>query len=312
MSQAPVILLAGPTASGKTAAAIDLMADWPVEIVSVDSAMVFRGLDIGSAKPDAKTLRIAPHHLIDIRNPEENYSAAEFARDAVQVMREITARGNIPLLTGGTNLYFRALTGGLHLMPAADPETRAVIEAQASERGWPAMHAELAEVDPEAAARITPADRQRIQRALEVYRVSGQPLSVWHDQAASLVDTSPWRFLWLALIPGDRAALHERIATRLADMLEAGFVDEVRCLRDRPNLAAEMPSMRAVGYRQVWGYLDGQYDLETAAHKALVATRQLAKRQLTWLRNQSRFQVIEPLDIHRSDRISESVAEFLG
>ncbi len=306
------VMLAGPTASGKTAAALALARRFPIEIISVDSTQVFRGLDIGSAKPEREVLQSVPHHLIDIRDPEETYSAAEFTKDALRLMHEIRGRGAIPLLSGGTNLYYRALAGDLQVLPDSNDNVRASIEADAKARGWPAIHQDLQAVDPQSAARIGPNDRQRIQRALEVYRVSGRSMTAWHQDAAPLADTSEWAYLWLALMPADRAALHARIAHRLDDMFAAGLLDEVASLRQRPGLMRDMPSVRSVGYRQLWHHLDGDYDLETAREKALAATRQLAKRQLTWLRNDHRYQFVEPLDKARDDRISATVEEFFA
>ena len=284
----PYIALAGPTAAGKTAAALAIAQRWPVEIVSVDSALVYRGMDIGTAKPDAAERAAAPHHLIDIRDPREAYSAAEFAADARRLITEIHARGALPLLAGGTMLYFKALFDGLAAMPAADPEVREALSAQAQAQGWPALHAELARVDPATAARLAPHDAQRIQRALEVWRVSGRPLSQWHaEQASTQPGLAP--ALLLTLEPADRAWLHARIALRFDQMLAAGFIDEVRGLRARGDLSPELPSMRCVGYRQAWEWLDAEaagrpQPLAQLRERGIAATRQLAKRQLTWLR----------------------------
>jgi tRNA dimethylallyltransferase len=275
----------GPTASGKTALAVELVKRYPMEIISVDSALVYRGMDIGTAKPDAELLAVAPHHLIDIRDPAEPYSAAEFRQDALQAMAEIYARQHIPLLVGGTFLYFRALQQGLSDMPAADPEIRASLKAEAQRDGWQSLHARLAAVDPDAAARIKPTDPQRIQRALEVYLQSGQPLSAFYQQPTR--EEFPYRLLKLALIPGNRTLLHERIEARFRQMLAEGLLEETRTLFDRGDLHAELPAMRAVGYRQVWDYLSGQLAYKTMAEQAIIATRQYAKRQLTWLRGES-------------------------
>lgn len=272
----------GPTAAGKTSLAVSLVQRLPLEIISVDSALVYRGMDIGTGKPDAATLALAPHHLLDIRDPTDAYSAAAFRRDALVLMDAITQRGNIPLLVGGTMLYFRALLRGLDDLPQADPVLRAQIEAAAAEQGWPALHAELAQCDPETAARLQPTDAQRIQRALEVFRLSGQPLSA---QLTAMHDELPYRVLQLALIPSDRAVLHQRIAVRFDAMLADGLVEELRALRQQWALHPQLPAMRCVGYRQAWAYLDGEIDRTTLREQGLAATRQLAKRQHTWLRS---------------------------
>jgi tRNA dimethylallyltransferase len=287
------IALMGPTAAGKTALAVDWARHLRTEIVSVDSALVYRGLDIGSAKPDAATRALAPHRLVDIRDPHEIYSAADFARDALAAMHELAATGRVPQLAGGTGLYFRALQHGLSAMPEADAPTRAAIEAQARERGWAALHAELVAVDPVAGARIHASDPQRITRALEVFRVSGKPLSQW--QATSRRRPFPFRVLKLVLAPADRAVLHARIDARFDAMLAAGLLDEVRALRADPRLHADLPALRAVGYRQAWEFLDGQVDHATFRARAVAATRQLAKRQLTWLRGELDARWLDPL-----------------
>jgi tRNA dimethylallyltransferase len=283
------LCLAGPTASGKSAAALAIAAALAprraVEIVSVDSALVYRGMDIGTAKPSAAERAAVPHHLIDIVDPAERYSAARFVADASAAIAAIRRRGSVPLLVGGTMLYFKALFDGLDALPEADASVRADIDARAQHAGWPALHAELAAVDPPTAARLAPNDSQRIQRALEVHRVSGRPLSAWHSPPNGF--TPPL----IALEPNDRAWLHARIGERFAAMLAAGFVDEVRRLRARPDLHANLPSMRAVGYRQAWSALDGD-DLGPLAASAGAATRQLAKRQLTWLRSMPWRQVV--------------------
>ena len=272
----------GPTASGKTVAALALAARFPVEIISVDSAQVYRDMDLGTAKPSAAERAAVPHHLIDILDPTQSYSAAQFRTDAVRLMREINARGRIPLLTGGTMLYFKALREGLSDLPEADAKVRAALDAEAKERGWPALHAELAQVDAPAAARLKPNDSQRIQRALEVFRVTGKPMSAL--QGARIADSLPVRFMPVALIPSDRAVLHQRIEQRFAAMLAAGLVDEVAGLQKKYVLNADLPSMRCVGYRQAWEHLAGAYDRATLRDRGIYATRQLAKRQLTWLR----------------------------
>jgi tRNA dimethylallyltransferase len=278
----PALLLLGPTASGKTASALALAAALPVEIISVDSALVYRDMDIGTAKPTPAELAACPHHLIDIVSPEEAYSAARFRADALRIMDEIAARGRIPLLAGGTMLYFKALREGLSDLPPADATLRADIDRAAAERGWPALHAELAALDPDAAARLEPTDAQRIQRALEIVRLTGRPLA--ESYARRAMAAPPWRLLPIALAPSDRGVLHARIEQRFDQMLAAGLLDEVRRLRARYRLDLGMPSMRCVGYRQAWEHLDGLYDLDTLRCKGIAATRQLAKRQLTWQR----------------------------
>jgi tRNA dimethylallyltransferase len=275
------LLLAGPTASGKTAVALALAERLPLEVISVDSALVYRGMDIGTAKPTAAERATVPHHLIDIRDPLDAYSAAMFAADAQRLAAEIRGRGRLPLLVGGTMLYVKALRDGIDAMPSADPAVRAALDARAAAEGWPALHAELARVDPATAARLAPADSQRIQRALEVWRVSGRPLSAWH-RAQPGTGHADWPLV--ALEPGSRAWLHQRIADRFDAMLAAGFVDEVHALRARGDLHPGLPSMRCVGYRQAWAALD-QGDLAPLRETGVAATRQLAKRQLTWLRS---------------------------
>lgn len=276
------IALMGPTASGKTALAVDWCQRLGTEVISVDSALVYRGLDIGAAKPDAATRALAPHHLVDVRDPHEVFSAADFAREALPPMQALAGRGRVPLLVGGTGLYFSALLDGLSELPEADPVVRAAIAAEAAERGWPALHAEMAAVDPAAGKRIKPGDSQRITRALEVWRLSGRPISEW--QQAGAPRRFPFRVLRLVLAPSDRAVLHERIERRFDQMLAGGFLDEVRRLRADPRLHPDLPSMRAVGYRQAWAHLEGRTDASTFREQAIAATRQLAKRQLTWLR----------------------------
>ncbi|MFY7856170.1 MAG: tRNA (adenosine(37)-N6)-dimethylallyltransferase MiaA [Rubrivivax sp.] len=283
MSPPPVVALVGPTASGKTAAALALAARLPLEIVSVDSALVYRGMDIGTAKPSPAERAATPHHLIDLLEPTEAYSAARFADEAAQCIEAIHARGRAALLVGGTMLYLKALRDGLSAMPPSDPALRAALDAEARERGWPALHAELARLDPVTAARLAPADAQRIQRALEVVRATGRPLSAW--QADGPAAARPPRPLTVvALEPASRAWLHERIAQRFDAMLAAGFVDEVQTLRARGDLHPGLPSMRCVGYRQAWEALDAG-DLSPLRERGIAATRQLAKRQLTWLRS---------------------------
>jgi tRNA dimethylallyltransferase len=275
----------GPTACGKTRVAVELAQDFPVQIISVDSALVYRGLDIGSGKPDQATLARAPHRLIDIRDPAEPYSAADFRTDALTEINAALGAGKIPLLVGGTMLYFKALRDGLAEMPPASPEVRARILQMAEKEGWSAVHRRLQEVDPVAARRIHPNDPQRLQRALEVYEISGRPLSELHlEKPAGDAPDLPCKLIFLAMLP-ERAALHDAIARRFHMMLKEGFIDEVSSLRARMDLNVDMPAMRSVGYRQVWEYLDGKCDYATMIDKAIAATRQLAKRQYTWLRS---------------------------
>ena len=286
-SHPPALFIMGPTASGKTDLAIALMDHLPVELISVDSGQIYRGMDIGTAKPDAETLARAPHRLIDIRDPDERYSAAEFRDDALREMQDITDSGKIPLLVGGTMLYYRALEYGLSPMPAADDVLRAKLEAQAAETGWQAMHDRLAAVDPDAAARIHPNDPQRIQRALEVYELTGSTMTEHH---AREVETDfPYQLLKLSITPPQRDILHERIARRFRTMMEQGFLAEVEALYNRGDLDLETPSVRTVGYRQLWQYVSGQCSLEESIERGIIATRQLAKRQLTWLRGDETF-----------------------
>ena len=293
------IALMGPTASGKTALALDWAQRFGGEIVSVDSALVYRGLDIGAAKPSVEERAAVPHHLIDVRDPWQPYSAAEFAHDARAAVDDIVARGRLPILAGGTGLYFRALLQGLSLMPEADPATRAQLETEAAARGWAAMHAELAAVDPAAAARIHVNDPQRIQRALEVYRLSGRCISDWQREAAAASQRFPCRVLKVAVAPQDRAVLHARIERRFEAMLAAGFLDEVRALRALPHLREhpaplDLPALRAVGYRQAWEHLEGVLSADEFRDRAIFATRQLAKRQLTWLRGDPALPWFDP------------------
>ena len=297
----PAILLMGPTAAGKTGIALHLATRLKVEIVSVDSAQVYRHMDIGTAKPHRETLAAVPHHLIDVLDPSDRYSAASFCADASQALAEIQARGNIPLLVGGTMLYFKAFREGLSQLPAADPHTRGVIDEMAEVSGWPALHAELDRVDPVTAARLQPTDAQRIQRAREVYYLTGQPLSTLI--ARGRTGPAPYRTIPIALEPSDRTILHERIAQRFEAMLELGLIGELRMLRERFELDPSLPSMRSVGYRQVWQYLEGEFGLATLREKGAAATRQLAKRQLTWLRSWG--------DARRFDCLAEDLATQL-
>jgi tRNA dimethylallyltransferase len=309
----PCWAIAGPTASGKTALSLAIAQRWPVEIISVDSALVYRGMDIGTAKPNAAELAQVPHHLIDIRDPLHAYSAADFVRDATALITDIQTRGRMPLLVGGTMLYFKALMDGLSDMPTANPEVRADIDARAQAQGWPALHAELAVIDPTTAQRLAPNDSQRIARALEVFAISGQPLSQWHAQTRQ--HTSPLRpDRLIALEPNDRAWLHTRIAQRFETMLTQGLVDEVRALRARGDLHPDLPSMRCVGYRQCWDMLDGcqdqpqASDLQTLRETGVSATRQLAKRQLTWLRSMPKRQAVACEDPTAAAQVLDLIA----
>jgi tRNA dimethylallyltransferase len=305
----PVIALMGPTASGKTGLAVQLLEEFPCDIISVDSALVYRGMDIGTAKPDAETLQRAPHRLIDICDPAEAYSAARFREDALREISAIHADGRIPLLVGGTMLYFRALLDGLSELPAADVEIRAALEQQAAELGWPAMHSELGRLDPEAAQRINPNDPQRIQRALEVFRITGQPISVLQGKAKSA--GAQFRVLKLIVCPSERTVLHARIEQRFSQMIEAGFVDEITSLFQRPGLNSSLPSMRAVGYRQAWQWLEGQLGDAEWQEKAIIATRQLAKRQLTWLRREKDAMWYDLQREGACEQVIEAVREFV-
>ncbi|MCM2289111.1 MAG: tRNA (adenosine(37)-N6)-dimethylallyltransferase MiaA [Sulfuritalea sp.] len=310
MALPPAILLIGPTASGKTALAFELATRFPCDIVSVDSAQVFRDMNIGTAKPDAATLARFPHRLIDLITPEERYSAAQFRADALREMESISAAGRIPLLVGGTMLYVKALREGLAELPQADAALRAQIDAEAAAQGWPALHAELARHDPETATRLKPTDAQRIQRALEVVRLSGRTLgSFFAEQAASAL---PFRMLNLTLVPSDRAVLHTRIAERFAAMLAAGLVDEVKALRAKYRLDAGLPSMRCVGYRQAWEMLEGELPAKELRERGIYATRQFAKRQLTWLRSMEGLELVDPLDSQSTATVIAAVERHLG
>jgi tRNA dimethylallyltransferase len=304
------LFLMGPTASGKTALACALSERFPLGLISVDSALVYRGLDIGTAKPDATTLARYPHALIDIRDPAEPYSAADFSVDAQGAMERVHQAGKIPLLVGGTGLYFRALQRGLSSLPEANADIRAQLAEEAAAIGWDGMHQRLAELDPPAAERIKPNDAQRIQRALEVIALTGQPLSV--QQQGGRGQPFPWRVLKLALLPEDRAPLHARIAQRFEAMLEHGLLDEVRALRQRGDLRPDLPAIRAVGYRQAWEHLDGLYDRAELRDRGVFATRQLAKRQITWLRGELDARPLDPDKSGLLERASEALSLFLG
>ncbi|KAB7772442.1 tRNA (adenosine(37)-N6)-dimethylallyltransferase MiaA [Xanthomonas maliensis] len=307
------LALMGPTASGKTALALEVAQRWNGEIVSVDSALVYRGLNIGAAKPDAAMRAAVPHHLIDLRDPWQVYSAAEFAHDARQAIAQIVARGKLPILAGGTGLYFRALLDGLAQLPEADVEVRRQIADEAAQHGWTALHAQLAQIDPVAAARIHATDPQRIQRALEVYRISGKPISHWQAQPGG--PRLPLRVLKLVLAPRERSVLHARIAARLDAMLTDGLLEEVQRLRALPQMQAvaaplDLPAVRAVGYRQAWEYLDGAASLDGFRDKAVQATRQLAKRQLTWLRGELDARWFDPE--HDRYQLEQALVAFLA
>ncbi|GAB0061336.1 tRNA (adenosine(37)-N6)-dimethylallyltransferase MiaA [Pseudomonas syringae] len=312
----PAIFLMGPTAAGKTDLAIELTKVLPCELISVDSALVYRGMDIGTAKPSKAQLAEYPHRLIDILDPAQSYSAADFRSDALAAMAEITARGNIPLLVGGTMLYFKALLDGLADMPAADAQVRAQLEADAQAFGWQSLHDQLAVVDPVSAARIHPNDPQRLIRALEVYRVSGMSMTAHREQqtaqsteaAASGRQQLPYTVANLAIAPADRKVLHQRIALRFEQMLDQGFLDEVLALRSRGDLHSGLPSIRAVGYRQVWDHLDGKLTRDEMQERGIIATRQLAKRQFTWLRS---WEDLHWLDSLASDNLSRAL-KYLG
>jgi len=307
----PAIFLMGPTASGKTDLALQLADALPCEIISVDSALIYRGMDIGSAKPNAEILQKYPHHLIDILDPAQSYSAAQFRDDALQAMADITARGRIPLLVGGTMLYFKALTEGLAAMPSADPEVRARLEQQAASEGWAALHTELQRIDPVSAQRIHPNDPQRLLRALEVWHISGQTMTQLRAKQslekqqllASNGAHLPYNVATFAIAPQQRSVLHERIAQRFQQMLEQGFIAEVEALRQRGDLHIDLPSIRAVGYRQAWAYLDGEYAYDEMIERGIIATRQLAKRQFTWLRSWDDVEWLDSLSCNKMSQV---------
>lgn len=300
----------GPTASGKTSLAVDLYSKLPIELISVDSALVYRDMDIGTAKPDVATLKKAPHALVNIISPTEVYSAANFRNDALRLMADITARGKVPVLVGGTMLYFKALQGGLSQLPEANPKVREDIEQEAAQFGWPAMHAKLAQVDPETATRLQPTDVQRIERALEVYRLTGQTMTALHRASAGVV--LPYQLLKIALVPSERQVLHERIALRFDVMLADGFLNEVKALVAKyPTLTPDSTSMRCVGYRQALAHLAGEYDLGQLRDRGIFATRQLAKRQLTWLRGMNDLDEVDCLNPAMHEVVLDSIVRFI-
>jgi tRNA dimethylallyltransferase len=305
----PAILLMGPTASGKTAVAVQLANTLPCEIISVDSALVYRGMNIGTAKPDAETLARAPHHLINVIDPHESYSAARFRDDALALMREITERGNIPLLVGGTMLYFKALVEGLNDLPEADSTIRLIIETMADDEGWPAVHEKLRKVDPETAARLEPNDAQRIQRALEIYYIAGKSMTDLLKKPKYVY--FPYTPIRIALLPADRAVLHQRIERRFDAMLEAGLVEELRALRDEYALEPDMPAMRCVGYRQAWDFINDRIGHGELREQGVAATRQLAKRQLTWLRAMDNITEFDCLSENVGDLVLEYIRQEL-
>lgn len=308
MNPLPILCLAGPTAAGKSASTLALAARWPIEIINVDSATIYRGMDIGTAKPTPTEQAQVPQHLLDIRDPAESYSAAEFCTDATRLIDQICARGRIPLLCGGTMMYYKALREGLNDLPQANPALRAELEADARQLGWPTLHARLADIDPVTAARLAPNDSQRIQRALEIWHLSGQPMSVLLQQQKSQNATASYDFITLSLEPSDRLALHRRIALRYQLMLEQGLMNEVERLYARGDLHPGLPSVRCVGYRQLWDYLEGKTGKAQAIEQAIAATRQLAKRQLTWLRAQPDRQVVDCLAADAVDQVLDAAS----
>lgn len=313
MSAAPlVICLAGPTAAGKSASTLALAERWPLEIVNVDSATIYRGMDIGTAKPSPAEQALVPQHLLDILDPAQSYSAAEFRADALRLIDEISARGRIPLLAGGTMMYYKALRDGLDDLPQADPALRAELEARAARDGWPALHAELTRLDPVTAARLAPNDSQRIQRALEICHLSGQPMSALLGRSRATADEADTRYLTISLEPSERAALHARIEQRFDAMLANGLLDEVRGLHARADLHPGLPSVRCVGYRQMWAHLDGEISLEEAREQGIAATRQLAKRQITWLRAQPERVIVDCLAADAVAQTIDAVATALA
>ncbi|WP_188323926.1 tRNA (adenosine(37)-N6)-dimethylallyltransferase MiaA [Achromobacter xylosoxidans] len=307
-----VICLAGPTAAGKSASTLALAERWPLEIVNVDSATIYRGMDIGTAKPSPAEQAQVPQHLLDIRDPAQSYSAAEFRADALRLIDEIRARGRIPLLAGGTMMYYKALRDGLDDLPQADPALRAELEARAARDGWPALHAELARLDPVTAARLAPNDSQRIQRALEICQLSGQPMSALLGRQRAAAGDDDNRYLTISLEPSERAALHARIEQRFDAMLASGLLEEVHGLHARADLHPGLPSVRCVGYRQMWAHLDGEISLEEAREQGIAATRQLAKRQITWLRAQPERVIVDCLAADAVAQTIDAVAAALA
>ncbi|ALX82553.1 tRNA (adenosine(37)-N6)-dimethylallyltransferase MiaA [Achromobacter xylosoxidans] len=307
-----VICLAGPTAAGKSASTLALAERWPLEIINVDSATIYRGMDIGTAKPSPAEQAQVPQHLLDIRDPAQSYSAAEFRADALRLIDAIRARGRIPLLAGGTMMYYKALRDGLDDLPQADPALRAELEARAARDGWPALHAELARLDPVTAARLAPNDSQRIQRALEICQLSGQPMSALLGRQRAAAGDDGHRYLTISLEPSARAALHARIEQRFDAMLASGLLEEVRGLHARADLHPGLPSVRCVGYRQMWAHLDGEISLEEAREQGIAATRQLAKRQITWLRAQPERVIVDCLAADAVAQTIDAVAAALA
>lgn len=309
MNDLPILCLAGPTASGKSASTHILAQHWPIEVIVMDSATIYRDMDIGTAKPSAEEQAAIPHHLLDIRDPAESYSAAEFATDATRLIQEIRARGHYPVLCGGTMLYYKALREGLNDLPQADPAIRQQLDERAQEIGWPGMHEELTRIDPVTAARLAPRDSQRIQRALEIFHISGKTMSDWLKDKAQPQEGSH-QYVTMSLEPEDRSWLHKRIAVRYHDMIEQGLLQEVEKLYKRPDLHPGLPSIRCVGYRQLWSYLDGEVSLDLAIEQAIAATRQLAKRQLTWLRSEPERQQFNCQNPQAAEQIVQAARQI--
>ena len=309
MNDLPILCLAGPTASGKSASTHILAQHWPIEVIVMDSATIYRDMDIGTAKPSAEEQAAIPHHLLDIRDPAESYSAAEFATDATRLIQEIRARGHYPVLCGGTMLYYKALREGLNDLPQADPAIRQQLDERAQEIGWPGMHEELTRIDPVTAARLAPRDSQRIQRALEIFHISGKTMSDWLKDKAQPQEGSH-QYVTMSLEPEDRSWLHKRIAVRYHDMIEQGLLQEVEKLYQRPDLHPGLPSIRCVGYRQLWSYLDGEVSLDLAIEQAIAATRQLAKRQLTWLRSKPERQQFNCQNPQAAEQIVQAARQI--
>ncbi|MFD4121753.1 tRNA (adenosine(37)-N6)-dimethylallyltransferase MiaA [Alcaligenes faecalis] len=309
MNDLPILCLAGPTASGKSASTHILAQHWPIEVIVMDSATIYHDMDIGTAKPSAEEQAAIPHHLLDIRDPAESYSAAEFATDATRLIQEIRARGHYPVLCGGTMLYYKALREGLNDLPQADPAIRQQLDERAQEIGWPGMHEELTRIDPVTAARLAPRDSQRIQRALEIFHISGKTMSDWLKDKAQPQEGSH-QYVTMSLEPEDRSWLHKRIAVRYHDMIEQGLLQEVEKLYQRPDLHPGLPSIRCVGYRQLWSYLDGEVSLDQAIEQAIAATRQLAKRQLTWLRSEPERQQFNCQNPQAAEQIVQAARQI--